>query len=285
MSPRSLQNSHQSFTKSGTSADINRIFRKITNYCVTHTWYCLIGLLFLSLILKLAEHFLDPALDRDASYYCLMAQAWYENGVIDNSSWTPPLLTFLMKCGAEAGISIQTTGLALNIIAGVLCTLAGYKIALEITDSQKIALISAAFCAVHPGINTISIQIGRDAIYLCLAGFTIWTALAGVKRKSWLFWSFSGILCALSATARFETLEFLPLAACLLLVAAISKKLLWKQALFYGFCFYMFTAVSFYGAIRGMKAEEMFARYKSYFNGKFNKAKQQYSNPQKGEQK
>ena len=34
-----------------------------------------------------------------------------------------------------------------------------------------------------------------------------------------------------------------------------------------------------------MKAEEMFARYKSYFNGKFNKAKQQYSNPQKGEQK
>lgn len=276
--------SHTQNNKSVLAA-VNSFFNRASLFCTEHVILCLSGLLLLSLILKLAEHFLDPALGRDASYYCHMAQDWYENGAINKFSWTPPLLTFLMKCGAEAGISIQTTGLSLNIIAGVLCTLAGYKIALEITDSKKIALISAAFCAVHPGINTISIQIGRDAIYLCLAGFTIWTALAGLKRKSWLFWSFSGVLCALSATARFETLEILPLAACLLLVAAISKKILWKQALLYGFCFYMFTAVSFYGAICGMKAEEMFSRYQKYFDGKIAGAEKQYSNPQKGEQK
>lgn len=264
---------------------VNKAIKRGCTLCISHIPLFLTGLLILSLILKLAEHFLDPALGRDASYYCHTAQDWYENGAINKFSWTPPLLTFLMKCGAEAGISVQTTGSALSIIAGVLCTLAGYGIALEITDNKKISLISAALCAVHPGINTISIQIGRDAIYLCLAGFTIWTALAGLKRKSWLFWCLSGVFCALSATARFETFEFFPLAACLLLVAAISKKLLWKQALLYGFCFYMFTAVSFYGAIRGMKAEEMFSLYQKYFDGKFNKAKQQYSNPQKGGKK
>lgn len=266
-------------------AAVNSFFNRASLFCTEHVVLCLSGLLFLSLILKLAEHFLDPALGRDASYYCHIAQDWYENGTVNKFSWTPPLLTFLMKSGAAVGISVQTTGLALNIIAGVLCTLAGFGIALEITDNKKIALISTALFAVHPGINTISIQIGRDAIYLCLAGFTIWTALAGVKRKSCLLWCISGVCCALSATARFETLEFFPLAACLLLVAAISKKILWKQALLYGFCFYMFTAVSFYGAIRGMKAEEMFSRYQKYFDGKIAGAEKQYSNPQKGEQK
>ena len=264
---------------------LNKISRSVSDYASAHMTICLTGLIILSLFLKLTEHFLDPALGRDASYYCHMAQDWYDNGTINEFSWTPPLLTFLMKSGAAVGISVQTTGLALNIIAGVLCTLAGFGIALEITDNKKIALISAALFAVHPGINTISIQIGRDAIYLCLAGFAIWTALAGVKRKSCLLWCISGVCCALSATARFETLEILPLAACLLLVAAISKKILWKQVLLYGFCFYMFTAVSFYGAIRSMKAEEMFSRYQKYFDGKIAGAEKQYSNPQKGEQK
>ena len=265
-------------------AAVNSFFNRASLFCTEHVVLCLSGLLFLSLILKWTEHFLDPALGRDASYYCHIAQDWFENGIINKFSWTPPLLTFLMKSGAAAGISVQATGLSLNIIAGVLCTLAGYGIAFEITESKKTALISAAFCAVHPGINTISIQIGRDAIYLCLAGFTIWTALAGVKRKSWLFWCLSGVFCALSATARFETLEFLPLAACLLLVAAISKKILWKQALFYGFCFYIFTAASFCGIIYGM-APQMFPRYQKYFDGKITRAEKQYSNPQKGEQK
>ena len=261
-------------------AAVNSFFNRASLFCTEHVVLCLSGLLFLSLFLKLTEHFLDPALGRDASYYCHIAQDWFENGIINKFSWTPPLLTFLMKSGAAAGISVQTTGLILNIAAGVLCTLAGYKIALEITDNKKIALISAAFCAVHPGINTISIQIGRDAIYLCLAGFTIWTALAGVKRKSWLFWCLSGVFCALSATARFETLEFLPMVFCLLLFAAIGRKISWKQALLYGFCFYIFTAISFCGIIRGMKAEEMFSRYQKYFNGKITRAEKQYSNPQ-----
>ncbi len=263
---------------------VNCVFNRAGVFCSEHVVFSLSGLLLLSLVLKLTEHFLDPALGRDASYYCLMAQDWYENGVINKFSWTPPLLTFLMKSGAAAGISVQTTGLSLNIIAGVLCTLAGYGIALEITDNKKAALISAVFCAVHPGINTISIQIGRDAIYLCLAGFAIWTALAGLNRKSCLLWCISGILCALSATARFETLEFLPLAGCLLLVAAVSKKLSWKQFFLYGLCFYTFTAISFYGAICGM-TPQMFARYQKYFNGKFAETQKQYFTPQKGGKK
>jgi asparagine N-glycosylation enzyme membrane subunit Stt3 len=265
-------------------AAINSFFNRASLFCTEHVVLCLSGLLFLSLILKWTEHFLDPALGRDASYYCLMAQDWYDNGTINEFSWTPPLLTFLMKSGAAVGISVQTTGLALNIIAGVLCTLAGFGIALEITDNKKIALISAALFAVHPGINTISIQIGRDAIYLCLAGFTIWTALAGVKRKSCLLWCISGVCCALSATARFETLEFLPLAGCLLLVAAVSKKLSWKQFFLYGLCFYTFTVISFYGAIYGM-TPQMFARYQKYFNGKFAETQKQYFTPQKGGKK
>ena len=262
--------------KKSVLATVNSFFSRTSLFCTGHVVLCLSGLLLLSLILKLAEHFLDPVLGRDASYYCNMAQGWYEDGVIDKFSWTPPLLTFLMKSGAAAGISVQTTGLTLNIIAGVLCTLAGYGIALEITESKKAALISAVFCAVHPGINSISIQIGRDALYLCLAGFTIWSALAGLKRKHCLLWCISGVLCALSSLTRFETLEFLPLAGCLLLIAAVSKRVSWKQAVLYGSCFYIFTAISFGGAIYGM-APQMFPRYQKYFNSKIAEAEKQYS--------
>ena len=264
---------------------VNDFFSRAGFFCTEHTVLCLTGLLILSLCLKLAEHFLDPQLGRDASYYCHMAQDWYENGVINRFSWTPPLLTFLMKSCATIGISVQTAGLTLSILAGVLCTLAAYGIALETTDNKKTALIAAAFCAVHPGINTVSIQIGRDALYLCLAGFTVWCALAGIRKKSCLLWCISGVFCSLSLLARFETLEFLPIAGCLLLVYALRRKLSWKQAGLYGFCFSLFTAVSFYGAIRGMKAEEMFQRYQKYFKGKIAGAEKQYFKFQTGGQK
>ena len=249
-----------------------------------HYKFCLCGLVFLSFIFKLLLYWLEPSIGRDASLYCHLAQEWSYSGEF-NHVWLPPLLIFLMKCGTAIGISVQTAGQAINIIAASLCTLIGYGITSEVTESKRTALIAAALFAVHPGINDLSIEIQRDAPYLFLAGTAMWSAVAGLKRKNFLFWIISGIFCALAALTRFETFEFLPIAAGLLFVAAISRQISWKQACLYIFVFYAFTAVTFCVSIWGMGTTQVFDRYSNYFTDKLIFAQKQFFQPQNGDRK
>ena len=268
-----------------TLININRIFRKIAYYCVVHSWGCLIGLLILSASVKLIVHWLDPVVGRDAAFYCHIAQGWFDEGNWSatrnlGSGWLPPLLFFLMKFGMAAGFSATTVGWCINIVCGTLCTLAGYGIALEATKNKKIALISAAFFAVHPSINGLSVEIQRDAVYLCLTGFVIWFALAGFNRKNIFLWCASGVFCSLSLLTRYETFELLPLVAVFLLAAVCCRKLSWKNAALYAFAFYLFCAGSFYAAVHGMGTPQIVERYQKYFTGKSNKVQKQYATPQ-----
>ena len=261
-----------------------KIFHDAAELALHRYKFCLCGLVFLSFIFKLLLYRLEPSIGRDASLYCHLAQEWNNNGEF-NHLWIPPLLIFLMKCGTSIGISVQTAGQAVNMIAGSLCTLIGYGITSEVTENKKAALIAAALFAVHPGINNLSIEIQRDALYLFLAGTAMWSALAGLKRKNFLFWIISGIFCALAALTRFETFEFLPIAAGVLFAAAISRQISWKQACLYIFGFYAFTAVTFCVSIWGMGTTQVFNRYSNYFTGKLIFAQKQFFNPQNGVRK
>ena len=257
------------------------VFHYTTELALRHYKFCLCGLLFLAFIFKLLLYWLEPSIGRDASLYCHLAQEWNNSGEF-NHFWLPPLLIFLMKCGAAIGISVPTVGQIINIIAGSLCTLVGYGITSEVTENKKTALVAAALFAVHPGINDLSIEIQRDALYLFLAGTAIWSAVAGLKRKNCLCWIISGIFCALAALTRFETFEFLPIAAGLLLAAAVCRQISWKQACLYVFCFYAFIAVTFCVSIWGMGTTQVFSRYSNYFNVKLIGAKNQFFNSQNG---
>lgn len=267
---------------------INDTFRYTANWCIAHSAICLIGLLILSAAVKLLVHWLDPVVGRDAALYCHIAQCWFDEGSWENAcnlenGWLPPLLFFLLKFGMGAGFSATTVGWCINIVCGTLCTLAGYGIALEATKNKKIALISAAFFAVHPGINGLSVEIQRDAVYLCLTGFVIWFALAGFNRENIFLWCASGVFCSLSLLTRYETFELLPLVAVFLFAAVCCRKLSWKKAALYAFAFYLFCAGSFYAAVHGIGTPQIAERYQKYFTGKSNKVQKQYATPQTGE--
>lgn len=267
----------------------NRFFLNLAEWCVTNSPYCIIGLLVLSVAVKILIHYFDPVIGRDASLYCHITQSWFDGDVFENASheygkgWLPPLLFFLMKCGMAAGFSATTVGWCINIICGTLCTLTGYGIALEATKNKKIALIAAAFFAVHPGITGLAIEIQRDAVYLCWIGFVIWFALAGFNRKNVSLWCASGVFCSLSLLTRYETFELLPLVAVFLLAAVCCRKLSWKKAALYAFAFYLFCAGSFYAVVHGMGTPQIVERYQKYFSGKSNKVQKQYAKPQTGE--
>ena len=254
---------------------LQTFFQKATRFAITHETVCLCGLLALSLILKLLGHYLDPAIGRDGSFYCLTAHVWHETGRYD---WGfPPLLLFIMKSGLARGFPVQSTAVAVNILSGVLCTVIGYGIAKETTENKKIAILSAALFAVHPGINALSIEVGRDTLYLCLAGFSAWSILAGLKRKSCLYWSIGGILCAFSLLTRHETLEFLPIVFVMLLAGAAVRMISWKQACLYAVCFYVFLAAVFCTALWGMGTETIIRQYKKYFSWQILRTQQQFS--------
>lgn len=261
-------------------------FAFIAKWSIAHSAVCLIVLLVLSAAVKLLVHWLDPVVGRDAAFYCHMAQNWSETSYdvvrlldIDNGR-IPPLLPFLMKSGMAAGFSATTVGWCINIVCGTLCTLTGYGIALEATKNKKIALISAAFFAVHPGITGLSVEIQRDAVYLCLIGFVIWVALAGFNRKNVFLWCASGVFCSLSLLTRYETFELLPLVAVFLFAAVCCRKLSWKKAALYAFAFYLFCAGSFYAAVHGMETPQIVERYQKYFNGRSIEIQKQYATPQ-----
>lgn len=267
---------------------INTCFKSIADWCVRRSMLCFAALFVFSLMLKLLVHLLDPVIGRDAALYCHIAKVWSEGSsfadipkeYLPDVGWLPPLLFFLMKCGMAAGFSATTVGWCINIVCGTLCTLAGYGIALEATKNKKIALISAAFFAVHPGITGLSVEIQRDAVYLCLIGFVIWFALAGFNRKNIFLWCASGVFCSLSLLTRYETFELLPLVAFFLLAAVCCRKLSWKNAALYAFAFYLFCAGSFYAAVHGMETPQIVERYQKYFTGKSNKVQKQYATPQ-----
>ena len=264
----------------------------IKRYMYKHPAGCLVFLFFLSLGLKILAYTAGPLLSRDAALYCLMAQKWYETGSYQEmlrdfpgTGWIPPGFLWCLKSLMTTGLSVQTAGLLFNIFCGLLLIPIGYGLAWEIFRNKKLALITAAFFAVLPSVNQLSIEIIRDISGLCLIGAVLWLALAGIRRKNWIFWSFSALLAGINFLFRYESLECVPIIGIILTILVIKRIFPWKKAVaFSGIWFFIFIR-SFVICAYWIEKKEIADSYNRYISGKIikvvNKLSQNLTNEEK----
>lgn len=232
---------------------------------------CLVLLFLASIAIKLIALRLEPRLGRDACSYLHMAEIWRETGsyeellrAIPQVSRIPPLLPFLIKSMAAAGIPAETAGLLLNIMLGSLIPLVGFGIVFETTRRREIALGTALLLAVHPQINDLSTEIQRDAPYLFFSGCAVWLFLAGLLRKRILPWCGAGLALAFALLLRYETVEFLLLIPAAAFVFALGSRLSWKQALSYVATLVVCMGITFYTMSLLMGTDEIIFSYSRY---------------------
>ncbi|MBO5762017.1 MAG: glycosyltransferase family 39 protein [Lentisphaeria bacterium] len=233
--------------------------------------------------MKIMLFLLDPSLGRDASLYLDIAQNWhrvrdYTLALRETTmTWLPPFFFLLLKCGLDLGLNAESSGIIINILSGVLCVLCGYGITLEAVNCKKTALICAGFLAVSPGLNMLAVEIQRDTPYLCLAGFAIWGALAGIRRKKVLPFCISGVFTAMAILTRNEALELPLFLFVILLCCALFRKHTWKQFLLYvcGFSVSCLIVLAAFFCIIGLHRQ--IGSWKIYFTHKYERVEKQFT--------
>lgn len=247
-------------------------------------------ILLCGFLLKIAGLFLEPTLSRDGALYVQLIKIWSDSNDFNallqywEGYWIPPFFLYLAKCLMYFGLTAAQAGIGINLVLGTFAPLVGFGIAFEVTRNRIIALCSALLLAMHPSLNELSVQVQRDMIFLFLSGSAVWSICAGIRRKKWYFWILGGLLLSMSFLTRYETAEFLLLTAVALTILVCTKYLTVRQYFLYGF--YMLAAflasASLLCHIMGTdNADEI---YRTYFEQKAMKAKQQYSNQEEEEQ-
>ena len=254
---------------------LTQFFNKFSLFIQAHFWWWLVLLACLSLFLKILAFCVDPVVGSDGSFYCLMAQTWYKTGSyqamlqeFSGTGWIPPGFLWCLKSLLELGLPVAASGVGLNIFFGISLVPVGYGLAWEITRNKKIALITAAFLAVHPQINDLSVEITRDMSYFCLQGVVLWSALAGIRRKSLWYFCLSGFLSGINFLVRYESVECIPLIGIVLLILVIKRQFPWKKALLFGIVWFGLFVFSFSLWAFGMGKRDIFSAYNRYFTGK-----------------
>ena len=220
---------------------------------------------------------MDSTVSRDGSLYIYMVQTWYDTNnyknVLDTytyvGSWLPPLPFYLMKSLMHIGPSAEIAGVSINIALGTFTPLLSYGIAYEVTQKKDISVCSALLTAVNPSMNSLSIEVQRDMVYLFFIGMTLWWLSAGIRRQKFIYWLGAGIVCGCAMLTRYETLEFLFLVPLILFVLSIGKHCLWKR----GICFGVVFLISLLGIVvllSFMMQTQCFLyrNYKNYYQNK-----------------
>ena len=208
-------------------------------------WVWLTGILIFSFLLKLHCWHQAPTISRDGCVYIRLARIWYETGsfqgILQESTnlSPPPLYLYLMKCLMHLGFSAEMAGIGINLLLGTFTPLIAYGITHEVSQDKNIAVCSAFLTAVTPAMNTLSVKVQRDMIYLFFAGIAIWLLLAGVRRMKWGYWFGAGLACGCALLTRFETLEFLLIVPLALFILWLQKFYSRKKAFCYGGIFFL----------------------------------------------
>jgi 4-amino-4-deoxy-L-arabinose transferase-like glycosyltransferase len=258
-----------------TAKNQQSLLLRIKRYIYKHPAGCLVFLLLLSLGLKILAYKADPLLSRDAALYCLMAQTWYESGsyqemlrVFPGTGWIPPGFLWCLKSLMATGLPIQNVGLVFNILCGLLLIPIGYGLAWEIFHKKKIALITAAFFAVLPPVNQLSIEIIRDISSLCLTGTVLWLALAGIRRKNWICLTLSALTAGINFLFRYESIECIPIIGIVLTILVIKRNFPWKKAVVFSGTWFLMFVISFVVCVSCIGKKDFLISYNRYLSGK-----------------
>lgn len=244
-----------------------RFLRGCSGWAQRHYLLSLLLISGVAFAMKLLGNCMESGVGRDAALYLIKVQEWHDSGVAP-SGWVPPMLYVLIRAVMALGVSAYTAGTLINLGMGACSVFIASGIAFEATANKKIALASAAFAALHPGLNELSIEIQRDVPYLFFSGISVWLAFAAVRRKKWYLWSFAGALLAISFLTRYESAEFFLLFPAAVLCCAISGRISWKQAALSTFSLFAvsFAVLALFFAVYA--DGKMINEYRKYYSNK-----------------
>ena len=247
---------------------ISLLFSLISRWCCRHYLLSLIAVLAAGLAVKMGILLNDGILGRDSCFYLLIVQKWNNTGVLE-SEWLPPMLFVLIKGVMWLGFSAETAGILLNVILGTLIAIVAAAIAFEATHSIKVALISAFFAAVHPGINELSTEVQRDIPYLFFIGIAVLFAVSAIRGKKYYLFCASGIALAFAFLTRYESVEFLLLFPFANIVLVYMKSISVKQCILNICCLLVSfsVAIALFLLLHG--GSDFFAKYQKYYHWKF----------------
>lgn len=168
-------------------------------------YFCLISYICL-LILQ------DGVIGRDARNYVHIVnqsrKLWFLTSI--NGERLPPPLLLMLMLHAEhyLGMSIETTGLVINLLCGAMCSVICFLDCWVLSGRYSLSLLSGILYFMIPGIRDISVDILRDAPSICLNLSSIYFFISYMKTKKTTCLIMSGFLLALSLGFRYENIEF-----------------------------------------------------------------------------
>ena len=213
-------------------------FNSITVWGVRNSALLLWVIFLTGFAVKVLAWFITPVVSRDSTLYLQMIQSVYNSGSYSGMlqeflyhGWIPPLHICLVRTVMHCGLGVEHAGVFVNIVFASLLVPVGYGIVYSVTENKKIALVTALFFAVHPGICDLSVQVQREILYLFFAGSALLMFFFGLKKKQWYMWCGTGAFLALGLLTRYETAELILLLSVAVFVLAAVHSVSWKFAL------------------------------------------------------
>ena len=198
---------------------MNKLFRLYQN--ILHSRLLVPILIAIALGVRIFSYWIEPGISRDGVLYVQSAELWFQcndfeevdrywSKALDSTSgfWVPPLYPFLLLLTLHCAIPAEIGGIILNLLFGTATCYLFYRIALTICKQKEIAVIVLSIAALHPQLIELSVAIQRDALYLLLAGCSVWLLLLDWEQYKPRHWVMQGCIISLGCLCRFEMLEF-----------------------------------------------------------------------------
>ncbi len=183
-------------------------------------------LLLLAFSLRVGRSLIVNRISKDGVLYVQMAKN-IESGArceafIENRRM-PPLYILSITFLSNLGLSLETAGMVISIIAGSLLILPLFFV-VRMCFGTKIAAFSGLLIAVHPSLVRISSTIMRDSLFLSLFVFSFASIVFAIQKNRLLFWGLGGCFAALATATRAEGFEIIPAIVLWMIIDLIMKK-------------------------------------------------------------
>ena len=233
-------------------------------------------------LLRIVIFMIDPVLSRDSILYVFLAEKWQESGsfaevctffnsFVKSAYWIPPLFLWLLKTLAPLFPSVAVAGIVRNILTGSALIAILYFLVRSLGGEKNVALLCAAFTAVHPTLVELSIAIQRDNLYLFFCALVFLLLLQAKRRNTPWPVVGAGMLLAAAALTRYETFELLLFLPILTVGACLSGELSFRKGIYAVAILFITAVVAFFllGVIMETQSW-LLPNYGEYFSRKWN---------------
>ena len=186
----------------------------------------LLGIVILSIVIKLGIICVNNRIYRDAFLYINMAKydvaKFIETDKISHLGTLcptiPPFYILLLTFGEYIGIGAANFAYILAIVLGIFTTLAIYAITKYLFKKEKLALIASFLWTIHPFFLRTDMGIIRDSLYIPLVIYCLFFAMTAIveqaslpviKIKTIIYWILFALFAAIANATRREGFELI----------------------------------------------------------------------------